>query len=183
MGREVGGGGYRGVALGGGGLCRLSFLLMQGEAARPRVTFRRVAVPLRGPGQSPVPFACCVGSLRFVGRCGRCSCWCRFPVRGAQSLVCRGCAGCGGCHLCPPRMCASYNNNREVLPTDIDSTGDKEEVKMHVHGDGEKICTELGLEKVKSPSPGSDHGAREPVGCTQIQSPSQTNHCCLANGG
>ena len=30
------------------------------------------------------PFACCVGSLRSVGRCGRCSCWCRFRVRGAQ---------------------------------------------------------------------------------------------------
>ena len=51
----------------------------------PCVTFRRVVVPLRGPGQSPVlPFACCVGSLRSVGRCGRCSCWCRFRVRGAQ---------------------------------------------------------------------------------------------------
>ena len=38
-----------------------------------------------GPGQSPVlPFACCVGSLCSVGRCGRCSCWCRFRVRGAQ---------------------------------------------------------------------------------------------------
>ena len=36
----------------------------------PRVTFRRVVVSLRGPGQSPVrPFACCVGSLRSVGRC------------------------------------------------------------------------------------------------------------------
>ena len=67
----------------------------------PCVTFRRVAVSLRGPGQSPVlPFACCVGSLRSVGRCGRCSCRCRFRVRGAQSLVCRGCAGCGGmCRL------------------------------------------------------------------------------------
>ena len=51
----------------------------------PRVKFRRVAVSLRGPGQSPVlPFACCVGSLRSVGRCGRGSCWCRFRVRRAQ---------------------------------------------------------------------------------------------------
>ena len=51
----------------------------------PCVTFRRVVAPLRGPGQSPVlPFACCAGSLRSVGRCGRCSCWCRFRVRGAQ---------------------------------------------------------------------------------------------------
>ena len=45
------------------------------------VTFRRVVVSLRGPGQSPVlHFACCVGSLRSVGRCGRCSCWCRPPL-------------------------------------------------------------------------------------------------------
>ena len=30
----------------------------------PRVTFRRVVAPLRGPGQSPVlPFACCAGAL------------------------------------------------------------------------------------------------------------------------
>ena len=67
----------------------------------PCVTFRRVVVSLRGPGQSPVlPFACCVGSLRSVGRCGRCSCWCHFCVRGAQRLVCWGCAGCGGmCRL------------------------------------------------------------------------------------
>ena len=51
----------------------------------PCVTFRRVVAPLRGHRQSPVlPFACCVGSLRSVGRCGRCSCWCRFRVRGAQ---------------------------------------------------------------------------------------------------
>ena len=64
----------------------------------PCVTFRPAAVPLRGPGQSPVlPFACCVGSLRSVGRCGRCSGWCRFRVRGAPSLVCWGCAGCWGC--------------------------------------------------------------------------------------
>ena len=46
-----------------------------------------------GPGHSPVlPFACCVGSLLSVGRCGRCSCWCRFRVPRAQWLVCRGCA-------------------------------------------------------------------------------------------
>ena len=63
----------------------------QSPAGTPRVTFRRVVVPLRGPRQSPVlPFARCVGSLRSVGRCGRCSCWCRFRVRGAPSLVCRG---------------------------------------------------------------------------------------------
>ena len=67
----------------------------------PCVTFRQVVASLRGPGRSPVlPFACCVGALRSVGRCGRCSCWCRFRVRGAPSLVCRGCAGCGGCRLC-----------------------------------------------------------------------------------
>ena len=76
----------------------------------PRVTFRRVVVSLRGPGQSPVlPFACCVGSLRSVGRCGRCSCWCPFRVRGAQSLAYRGCAGC-----CPPspRSC----NGPQAIP-------------------------------------------------------------------
>ena len=57
----------------------------------PCVTFRTVVAPLRGPGQSTVlPFACCVGSLLSVGRCGRCSCWCRSRVRGAQWLVCRG---------------------------------------------------------------------------------------------
>ena len=51
----------------------------------PCVTFRLVVAPLRGPGRSPVlPFACCVGSLLSVGRCGRCSCWRRFRVRGAQ---------------------------------------------------------------------------------------------------
>ena len=67
----------------------------------PCVTVRLVVAPLRGPGQSPVlPFACCVGSLLSVGRCGRCSCWCRFRVRGAQSLVYWGCAECGGmCRL------------------------------------------------------------------------------------
>ena len=72
-----------------------------GRPPPPCVTFRRVVVSLRGPGQSPVlPFTCCVGALRSVGRCGRCSCWCRFRVRGAQYLVCRGCAGCGGvCRL------------------------------------------------------------------------------------
>ena len=62
-------------------------------AAAPCVTFRLVVAPLRGPGRSPVrPFACCVGSLLSVGRCGRCSCWCRFRVRGAQYLVCWDCA-------------------------------------------------------------------------------------------
>ena len=79
----------------------------------PCVTSRLVVVSLRGPGQSPVlPFACCVELLLSVGRCGRCSCWCRcracgaqwlvcwgcwchFRVRGAQWLVCWGCAGCG----------------------------------------------------------------------------------------
>ena len=74
-----------------------------GAILTPRVTFRRVVVLLRGPGQSPVlPFACCVGALRSVGRCGRCSCWCRFRVRGAPSLVCRGCAECGG--MCRVRV-------------------------------------------------------------------------------
>ena len=56
------------------------------SAEPPCVTFRRVAVSLRGPGQSPdLPFACCVGSLHFLSRCGRCSCWCCFRVRGAHT--------------------------------------------------------------------------------------------------
>ena len=47
----------------------------------PPLTFCWVAISSRGPGQSPVlPFACCVGSLRSVGHCGLCSCWCRFRV-------------------------------------------------------------------------------------------------------
>jgi hypothetical protein len=42
--------------------------LANGPQAPPRVTFRRVVVSLRGPGQSPVlPFACCVGLLLSVG--------------------------------------------------------------------------------------------------------------------
>ena len=80
-------------------------VLSQRTPPPPRVTFRRVVVPLRGPGQSPVlRFACCVGSLCSVGRCGRCSRWCRFRVRRAQWLVCRGCAGCGG--MCRLRVSA-----------------------------------------------------------------------------
>ena len=52
----------------------------------PIVTFRRVAVCLQGPGQSPVlPFACCVGSMLSVGRCGRCSLWCGFHVMWPSS--------------------------------------------------------------------------------------------------
>ena len=65
--------------------CPPSARLFLAPPPPPCVTFRRVVAPLRGPGQSPVrPFACCVGSLRSVGRCGRCSRWCRFRVRGAQ---------------------------------------------------------------------------------------------------
>ena len=102
----------------GGGYCLLQMplnlaLAVRGTVAGDRlgarsppppplcVIFRLVVVSLRGPGQSPVlPFACCVGSLLSVGRCGRCSCWCRFRVRRAQWLVCWGCTGCGRiCHL------------------------------------------------------------------------------------
>ena len=68
-----------------------------------------------GPGQSPaLPFACCVGSLRSVGRCGRCSCWCRFRIHGAQSLVCRGCAGCGG--MCRLRVSSGQASTRQHNP-------------------------------------------------------------------
>ena len=47
-----------------------------------------------------LPFTCCVGSLRYGGRCGLCSSWFCFRVHGAQWLVYQGCAGCGGRHLC-----------------------------------------------------------------------------------
>ena len=40
---------------------------MSGWCEPPRVTFRLVVAPFRGPGQSPaLPFACCVRSLRPV---------------------------------------------------------------------------------------------------------------------
>ena len=40
-----------------------------GWCPAPRVTFRLVVAPLRGPGQSPLlPFACCVVLLLSVGR-------------------------------------------------------------------------------------------------------------------
>ena len=55
------------------------------------LTFRLVVVSLWGPGESPVvSFACCIGLLLSVSHCGWCSCWCRFCVREAQWLVCRG---------------------------------------------------------------------------------------------
>ena len=51
----------------------------------PRVTLHRVAGSLRGPGRSPArPFACCVGSLRSVGRCGR---WMQKKKIGAVGAV------------------------------------------------------------------------------------------------
>ena len=86
---------------------KLSHGLCDTEILTPCVTFRRVVAPSRGPGQSPgLPFACCVGSLRSVGRCGRCSCWCRFRVRGATSSWCVGAvlnvAGCDGCASAGP---------------------------------------------------------------------------------
>ena len=65
---------------------------MRGPHPTPCVTFRRVAVSLRGPRQSPVlPFACCVGSMLSDGRCALCSVWRRFwlagPVDGALGVV------------------------------------------------------------------------------------------------
>ena len=91
------------------------------------VTFRLVVAPLRGPGQSPVlPFACCVGSPLSVGRCSRCSCRCRFRVRGAQWLVCWGCDGCGRmcrlrvsgvqCPLCGTTYRVPVRRTRQVPP-------------------------------------------------------------------
>ena len=79
------------------------------RAPPPCVTFRMVVVSLRGPGQSPIlPFAYCVGSLLSVGRCGWCSCWCHFRVRGAQWLVCCGCAGCGSMCVCASAAPSSW---------------------------------------------------------------------------
>ena len=76
----------------------------------PCVTFRQVVVSLRGPGRSPVvPFACCVGLLLSVGRCGQCSCWCCFPVRGAQQLVCWAVLNVAWCAVC---VSAAPNNWR-----------------------------------------------------------------------
>ena len=83
----------RAVGRGGGG--RVLQKVWPTLQMPPRVIFRRVVAPLRGPGQSPIrPFACCVGSLRSVGCCGPCSCWCRFHVRGAQPLAYTSCVGC-----------------------------------------------------------------------------------------
>ena len=92
-----------------GGLDQGSISHRRGGGVTPCVTFRRVVVPLRGPGRSPVlPFACCVRSLRSVGRCSRCSCWCRFRVREAQSLVCWG------------AVCASAApNNWRITPSPL----------------------------------------------------------------
>ena len=70
-----------------------------GPHARPLPTScpacRWAPAPLRGPvitmmchalvpGFGRGQRSCCGGSLRPVSRCGRCSCWCRFRVRGAQ---------------------------------------------------------------------------------------------------
>ena len=87
----------------------------------PCVTFRRVAVSLRGPGQSPVlPFACCVGccvlsAAAAAARAGVISAfaeprgWCAGAVLVAAGAVCAlavpsswrtgGCAGCCGVQL------------------------------------------------------------------------------------
>ena len=67
----------------------------------PSVTFRRVVVSLRGPGQSPVlPSACCVGSLRSDGRCG--GVLCGVVSTGAWSH------GAQSCHAQSPASSATY---------------------------------------------------------------------------
>ena len=86
-----------------------------------------------GPGRSPVlPFACCVGLLLSVGRCGRCSCWCRFRARGAQRLVCWGCAAfCWGrlivlaAHIPPPLAKATPRSQNWTETTTSVSTKGK----------------------------------------------------------
>ena len=50
-----------------------------------------------------LPFACCVGSLLSVSRCGRCSCWCRFCVCGAKWLMCWARGGNYNRSRCDPR--------------------------------------------------------------------------------
>ena len=58
--------------------------LMATPPPPPCVTFRRLVVSLRGPGQSPVvPSACCIGLLLSVARCGRCSC-CNPPLQSKK---------------------------------------------------------------------------------------------------
>ena len=83
--REMGQGNGRGKWRGGNRRRHLSTAIQNASCQPPLCEVRLVVASLRGPGRPPVlPFACCVGSLRFVGRCGRCSCWCLFRVRGAQ---------------------------------------------------------------------------------------------------
>ena len=105
----------------------------------PCVTFRRVVVSLRGPGQSPVlPFACCVGSLCSVSRCGRCSAgvvsafaepsgWCTGAVLDVVGCaVCAsaapsswrigGCAGCCGGRLTVFAVHVPLSTHRSPCP-------------------------------------------------------------------
>ena len=62
----------------------------------------RFFVSLWGPGQSPVrPFACCVGSLHSVSRCGRCSfCGVVATVAGPSSWRTGGWCWCLRGSLC-----------------------------------------------------------------------------------
>ena len=94
--------------------------ILQPGASTPRVTFRRVVVSLRGPGQSPVlPFACCVGSLRSVGRCGRCS----SPPPDTEALChpppppCMTSQGTAGRCRSPPSLAVSCSALQRLRPT------------------------------------------------------------------
>ena len=51
-----------------------------------------------------------VAAPSSVGRCGLCSCWCRFCVGGAQYLAYRGCADC--CSSLADRMPAETQQGR-----------------------------------------------------------------------
>ena len=92
----------------------------------PCVTFRRVVAPLRGPGRSPVlPFACCVGSLRSVGRCGRCSLLVSFPRSPSRSIVRspgEGAQGAGSTPNCAEKFRGGNSGPKlqnEILPTKL----------------------------------------------------------------
>ena len=126
------------------------------NASPPCVTFRLVVAPLRGPGRSPVlPFACCVGSLLSVGRCGRCSCWCRFRVRGAQWLACWD---------CPPGASRARRHNKRLTPP----------TTTHTHTQHQQPVACL-LVFLQTPTPVPPkrlrHGTHPPLLCATPQPP------------
>ena len=127
---------------------------MGGVSPPPRVTFRRVVAPLRGPGQFPVlHFACCVGSLLSVGRCGRCSCWCCFrPPPPPPRRSGRDPAVCTRGHAAAPRKGIAKTN----------------------------VCRgEIALGSPQIPKTQHYSGQSEPSAMTR-ETPSSTTHCVPA---